>query len=224
MKIPINIIIADDHEVYRDGLKTLLESYSHIHVINEAANGQQVIQICDTVIPDIILMDIMMPVMDGIAATAYIHTYFPSVRVIALSMFNQDNMIIDMLEAGATGYLIKNANKQEIVEAIDSVNRNLPYYCKSTTIKLARLIGSSNFGSKALKKIVFTEKELTIIRMICEDKTNNEIGEMLFMSGRTVEEYRKKIKEKMDAKGTAGIVIYAIKNLLFDPRQAKPNF
>jgi DNA-binding NarL/FixJ family response regulator len=211
----IQLLIADDHEVYRDGLKHLVEKSPGLEVIGEAANGRELIAMCQQRLPDVILTDIMMPVMDGIEATAAITKQFATVRVIALSMFNQDNLIMDMLNAGAIGYLIKNAHKTEIIDAIHSVYRYNPYYCKSTSIKLARLIGGSQFGPKAKDKVFFSQKEKDIIRLICEEKTSKEIGDELHLSMRTVEEYRQRIKDKMDVKGTTGIVIYAIKNDLF---------
>jgi DNA-binding NarL/FixJ family response regulator len=211
----IQLLIADDHEVYRDGLKSLLAKSPDLNVIGEASNGKELIALCHTSPPDVILTDIMMPVMDGIEATQLITRYFPAVRVVALSMFNQDNLILDMLNAGAMGYLIKNAHKTEILDAISSVYRNTPYYCKSTSMKLARLIGSSHFGPKAKDKIHFSEKEIEIIHQICEEKTSKEIADDMHLSVRTVEEYRQRIKEKMEVKGTTGIVIYAIQNNLY---------
>jgi DNA-binding NarL/FixJ family response regulator len=215
----IQLLIADDHEVYRDGLKHLVEKSPGLEVIGEAANGRELIAMCQQKLPDVILTDIMMPVIDGIEAAAAITKEFPTVRVIALSMFNQDNLIMDMLNAGAIGYLIKNAHKTEIIDAIHSVYRYNPYYCKSTSMKLARLIGGSQFGPKAKEKIFFSQKEKDIIRLICEEKTSKEIGDDLHLSMRTVEEYRQRIKDKMDVKGTTGIVIYAIKNDLFKVEQ-----
>lgn len=215
MNLRIQLIIADDHEVYRDGLKTLLDKSPDLQVIGEASNGMELVSLCHLKVPDVILTDIMMPVMDGVEATSVITKNFPSIRVIALSMFNQDNLILDMLNAGAMGYLIKNAHKDEILEAIKSVYRNTPYYCKSTSIKLARLIGVSQFGSNAKNKVFFSQKERDIIRLICEEKTSKEIGDELHLSMRTVEEYRQRLKDKMEVKGTTGIVIYAIKNDLY---------
>ena len=211
----IQLAIADDHEVYRDGLKALLESSKEFEIVAEASTGIHLVSLCEENVPDVVLTDIMMPVMDGIKATLFLAEHLPSVRVIALSMFNQDHLILDMLNAGASGYLIKNAHKDEIIEAIHSVYKNKPYYCSSTSYKLARLIGNSQFGPKAKQKIFFSEKEMEIIKLICEEKTSKEIGDKLNMSARTAEEYRYRIREKMEVKGTAGIVLYAIKNDLF---------
>jgi DNA-binding NarL/FixJ family response regulator len=215
MEHRIQIVIADDHEVYRDGLRSLLHRSKELEVAGEASTGKQLLSLCEELNPDVVLTDIKMPVMDGIEATAYIAEHFPLIRVIALSMFNQDHLILDMLNAGASGYLIKNANKNEIIDAVHSVYKNKPYYCSSTSHKLAKLIGASQYGPKARPKVPFSEREATILKMICEEKTTKEIGDELNISARTVEEYRYKLREKMDVKGTAGMVIYAIRNDLF---------
>ncbi|MBO9573697.1 MAG: response regulator transcription factor [Chitinophagaceae bacterium] len=210
----LRLVIADDHEVYRDGLKSLLERTETLQVVGEAANGRELIEVCEQLKPDIVLTDIKMPVMDGIEAASYIFSHLPSIKIIALSMFNQDNLILDMINAGASGYLIKNAGKDEIIEAINSVNNNIPYYCRSTSMKLARLIGATGQSTKTMEKLFFSDKELDIIKLICEEKTSREIAEVIHVSPRTVDEYRERIREKMKVKGTAGIVIYALQNEL----------
>lgn len=214
MNYKIQLMIADDHEIYRDGLRTLLEQCGDYTVTAEASTGKQLITHCERNVPDVVMTDIMMPVMNGIEATKWLAENLPVVRVIALSMFNQDHLILDMLKAGASGYLIKNAHKSEITEAIQSVYKNKPYYCSSTSHKLARLIGSK-VGPKAQNNPTFSSREIEIIKMICEEKTTKEIGDRLNMSARTAEEHRKRIRDKMDVKGTAGMVIYAIRNDLF---------
>jgi DNA-binding NarL/FixJ family response regulator len=216
LSIPLRLVVADDHEIYLDGLKAMLKKQEDFEVVGEGSNGKELIEAVQQTHPDIVLTDIVMPIMDGIAATQYLSKHKPLVNIIALSMFDQDNLIIDMLEAGAKGYLLKNANKSEIIEAIKSVYRNIPYYCTSTSSKLARMIAQSKFNPyKKINAPYFSEKEMEIIRLICQEFTNNEIGQRLFLSGRTVEGYRVKILEKMNAKSTAGIVIYAIKNELY---------
>lgn len=213
---PIKIVIADDHEIYRDGLKIMLKKQTGFEIVGEAANGKDLVGLGLQLQPDVILTDIVMPIMDGIESTRVLHKSCPATNIIALSMFDQDTLIIEMLEAGAKGYLLKNADKAEIVEAIKSVHRNVPYYCRSTSHKLARMIGQSRFHPDAkIKTIVFSSKEKEIITLICEEFTNKEIGTKLFLGTRTVEGYRMKIMDKMGVKSTAGIVIYAIKNGLF---------
>jgi DNA-binding NarL/FixJ family response regulator len=157
-----------------------------------------------------------MPAMDGITAVKKIYVQYPTIGIIALSMFDEEHYITDMLEAGALGYLLKNADKTEIIDAIKTVYSNNPYYCKLTSAKLARMISRSKFNPYLNKaSAFFTEKEQQIIKLICMEKTNKEIGHDLYLSTRTVEGYRSRIQEKMMVKSTAGIVVYAIKNGIY---------
>ena len=218
MNPPINIILADDHEIFRDGFAAMFKKPSGITMVAEARNGLQLVSLVEKLQPDIVLTDILMPEMDDLEATRIISAKFPAIGIIALSMFNDDHLIIDMLEAGAKGYLLKNAHKKEIMEAIRTVARHEPYYCSQTSLKLARLIASSRFApGRPAEKQGFTEKENEIIRLICQQCSNKEISEKLHLSIRTIEGYREKILEKMDAKNTAGIVVYAIRHGIFKP-------
>lgn len=212
----IKVAIADDHEPYRIGLKTLIEKTPKINIVGDASNGRDLLRLVNDVCPDVVLVDIMMPVMDGIEATKHLAANAPSVNVIALSMFNDDHVIMDILNAGAKGYLIKNATKREIFEAIEAVYYNHSYYCRSTSMKLARLIANNVFNPNGrTEKDIFSPKELEIMQLICKEYTNKEIAEKLFLSSRTVEGYREKIMDKTNSKTTAGIVIYAIRNGIF---------
>jgi len=212
----IKIIIADDHEIFRDGLKLMLSKYPEIIILGEACNGKELIQLTLELQPDVVVTDIKMPVMDGIEAVKKLQEQFPHIGVIALSMFDEDDLIIDMLEAGAKGYLLKNSDKHEIIEAIKTVYQQNPYYCKSTSNKLVKMIARSTFNPYARKdKVEFSDREKQIIALICEENTNKEIGEKIFISTRTVEGHRQKIMEKMDVKNTVGLVIYAIRNKIY---------
>jgi DNA-binding NarL/FixJ family response regulator len=211
----IKLLIADDHEIFRDGFKLMLSKFTEITLVGEAENGRELIALTETTMPDVIITDIKMPIMDGIEATKKISSLFPNIGIIGLSMFDEDDLIIDMLEAGAKGFLLKNAGKLEIVEAIKTVYEEDPYYCKNTSQKLTRMIAESRFNPyKKREKIDFNEKELEIIQLICKEFTNKEIADKLFLSTRTVEGYRLKILEKMNAKNTVGFVVYAMKHNL----------
>ena len=151
--------------------------------------------------------------MDGIEATKKIIELNPDMGIIGLSMYDEDELIVDMLEAGAKGYLIKNAGKEQITEAIKTVYNQDPYYCKTTSHKLATMIAQSRFNPyKKNAKATFSDREKEIIELICQEHSNKEIGDKLFISVRTVEWHRLKILEKMNVKNTVGLVIYAIKN------------
>ena len=163
-----------------------------------------------------------MPLLDGIEATKLITHKFPSIGIIALSMFDEEDLIVDMLEAGAKGYLVKNCNKEEIVDAIQTVYNEHPYYCRLTNEKLRSLIARSKFNPYIKKnKIEFNSRELEIINLICKELTNKEIGGKLFISQRTVEGIRMKIQEKMNVQSTVGLVLYAIKNNLLTAEEKK---
>lgn len=212
----IRVLIADDHDIFRDGLSFLLMKESSVQLVGDAANGKQLLQLAEELKPDIILTDLKMPELDGIKAIKIIKQNFPDIKIIALSTFDSDAMVIDALEAGAMGYIVKNADRGEIVDAIRMVYTGSPYYCKTTSGRLVKLIARSEFNPyKSDTPKLFSDKEKQIIRMICEEKTSKEIGEALFMSARTVEGHRVKILEKMSVKTTAGVAIYAIKNGIY---------
>jgi two-component system response regulator NreC len=211
----IRLVIADDHEIFRDGLALMLSKQQDIELIGQAGNGKQLISLVNELQPDVVMTDVKMPVMDGIEATRSLIAENPDLHLIALSMFDEENLIVDMLEAGAKGYLLKNADKQEILDAIHSVYQGKPYYCHHTTSKLASLISKSKFNPyKKRDPLVFTEREKEIIRLICQQLTAQEIADKVFLSKRTVEGHRTRILEKMNVKNTAGVVIYALRHRL----------
>jgi len=213
----IKIVIADDHEIFRDGLALMLSRQPHLVLVAQAEDGNELINLVKEHQPKIVLTDIKMPRMDGIEATTYLTQNFPSVKIIALSMFDEENLIIEMLEAGAKGYLLKNADKREILEAIEQVSQDKVFYCQHTSAKLATMIVKSKFNPlKKSEKINFNDREIDIIKLICQQFTAQEIGDKLFLSKRTVEGYRTKILEKINAKNTAGVVIYALKHQMIN--------
>jgi len=212
----IRIVIADDHEIFREGLDVLFKKQNDMELVGEAVNGKQLIEITERLVPDIVLTDIRMPVIDGIEATRHITQKFPQVGVIALSMFDDENLIVDMLEAGAKGYLLKNAHKYEVIAAIKAVHNQESYFCNHTSMKLAKMIGRSRFNlSRDTMRSEFSEKEKEVIQLICEEYSNKEISLKLHLSIRTIEGYREKILEKMKVKNSAGIVVYAIKHGIY---------
>ncbi|RPD39380.1 response regulator transcription factor [Chitinophaga barathri] len=215
MKYDIRLVVADDHEIFLDGLALMLSRQEHITLVGQASDGRELVELVNAENPDVVMTDIKMPRMDGIAATRLLVQQNPEVRVIALSMFDEEDQIVEMLEAGAKGYLLKNADKQEILDAIASVYEDRVYYCKSTSAKLAGMIAKSKFNPYKQKEVItFTDREQEIIKLICQQFTAQQIGERIFLSKRTVEGYRTRILEKMNVRNTAGVVMYALKNNL----------
>lgn len=208
----IRIVIADDHEVYREGFKSMLKRQNEIVLVGEAENGKELLAILKSLHPNVVVTDIKMPEMDGVAVTKEIVEKFPGTPVIALTMFDDDDLIVDMLEAGAKGYLLKNAHKTEIIEAIRTVYDNKAYYCQHTTIKMAELIAQSKFNRDKKKKPQLTPKEIEVTKLICQGLSNKEMAQMLGLSVRTVEGHREKINSKIAIKSIAELVIYAIRS------------
>ena len=210
----IRVVIADDHDIYRDGLQLLLNS-NEIEVVAEASNGRQLLTEVRKYKPDVILTDLIMSGFSGIEAIKELKKENFE-RIIAISFFDSDTLIVEALEAGAIGYLHKNVQKEEIIEAIKDVNNFRPYYCKATDRKLARLIYKSQFNPYASKTMpLFSQQDIEIIRLICQEKSSEEIGRILNMSARTVEGHRAKIVQKMNVRTPVGVAIYAVKNNLF---------
>ncbi len=211
----IRVFIADDHDLYRDGLRMLLNKDGEIEVVGEASNGKELIDLAAKLNPDVIITDLIMPGIDGVAAIKTLFTKGMT-RIIALSTFDSERLIVNALEAGAKGYVIKNAQKGEIIAAVKMLYKYQPYYCSSTSGRLARRIGRSSFNPyDSENRHEFSEREKEIIRLVCQEKSSEEIAKLLFMSKRTVDGIRARILGKMNVKTTAGIAIYAIKNSIY---------
>ncbi len=212
----IKIMIADDHTIFRDGLMNMVRKEIAFDMIGDYENGKELITGISIREPDLVLMDINMPVLDGIEATKQINERYPNIGVIALTMYDNDDTILDILNAGARGYLLKNSDREEIIEAIFQVHDNQTYYCKNIFSKISLLIRQHKSQADGIKlKPVFTERELEIIALICREKSAKEIAELLHVSFRTIEGHKQNIQSKLDVKNTIGIVIYAIRNKLF---------
>lgn len=208
----IRLGIADDHKIFRNGLKATLEDNPDFDLIVEASNGKQLLAQLAASIPDVILMDIKMPEMDGIQTTAAVKQRYPNVKVLALSMFNEDKYIVDMMKAGASGYLLKNAEPEEIIEAISTVFHKDYYFNEHLSVTLIKqLAGNSQAGAAAMSLADFNEREIEVLRLVCQECSNQEIADKIFLSVRTVEGYRARLFEKTRSKNLVGLVIFAVK-------------
>lgn len=211
----ITLMIAEDHQMFREGVINNISKKKGIRFIGEAGNGEQLLELLEQKTPDIILMDIKMPEMDGMTATRIIMDKFPSVKVIALTMYDNDDSIIGMLEAGATGYLLKNANRSEMIDAIQDVYIGKRGYDKFINDKLIELISKRKFNpNKSQDLQELNAIEVQIITLLCKTYSAKEIANILKMSFRTVEGYKSRLLTKFDVRNTTGIVVYALKNRL----------
>lgn len=213
----IKIAIADDYKIFREGLKVSLAQDDGMQVIFEAENGEELISALETKKPDIIIMDLKMPLMDGMEATKIIRKKFNDIKVLVVSMYEDDKFIIHLMEIGANGYLLKNAEPEEIRKAIYAVCEN-GYYFNDLVNKalLKKLVLKNNIKPSFNENIDLSERELEVLKLICEEKTATEIAKQIFLSPRSVEGIRQRLIEKIGVRNTAGIVMFAVKNGLTD--------
>ena len=216
---PIKVLIADDHVLYRAGVKTALSTKNDIKVIAEADNGMHLLNMLKIIQPDVILLDIQMPVMDGIGALPEIKKNWPHIKVIMLTMMDDHSMITRLMELGANSYLSKTSDSEIIYEAIKTCYEQ-EYYFNTLTNK-ALLTNLKIRNTITPQKIVqmeanLNDKDILILKLMCEEKSTKEIADIVDLSPRTVEAIRDKLKVKTGAKSTAGLIMYAVKNNLLD--------
>ena len=216
---PIKVLIADDHVLYRAGVKTALSTKKDIKIIAEADNGMHLLNMLKMIQPDVILLDIQMPVMDGIGALPEIKKNWPNIKVIMLTMMDDHSMITKLMELGANSYLSKTSDSEIIYEAIRTCFEQ-EYYFNSLTNKalLTNLKQRNNITPQkfAQQEANLNEKEMLILKLMCEEKSTREIADLVDLSPRTVEAIRDKLKVKTGAKSTAGLIMYAVKNNILD--------
>ncbi len=221
---PIKVLITDDHVLYRAGVKTALSAKKDVKVIAEADNGMHLLNMLKMIQPDVILLDIQMPVMDGIGALPEIKKNWPHIKVIMLTMMDDHSMITKLMELGANSYLSKTSDSEVIYEAIKTCYEQEYFFNALTNKALLNNLKTKN--NMTPQKIVqaeanLTDKEMLILKLMCEEKSTKEIADIVELSPRTVEAIRDKLKVKTGAKSTAGLILYAVKNNILDEDAAR---
>lgn len=215
LKKSIKVAIADDHALFRAGVKTALSAKTDIELIAEADNGLELLKLLHNKEPDVILLDIQMPIMDGVTALPEIRKIYPSVKIIILSMHNEHSMISRLMEIGANSYLTKNTDSDTIYEAIKTCVEQDFYFNELTNKALLTGLRSRRADIEVHEDSLLSEKEVRALRFLCEEKSTKEIALLLNISPRTVEAIRDKLKLKTGSKTVAGLVTYAIKHGIF---------
>jgi DNA-binding NarL/FixJ family response regulator len=212
----INVIITDDHKLFRKGIIALLEDFDFIGETNEASNGAELLEMLAKMktLPDVILLDLRMPVMDGLEAHNNIKKLYPEIKVIILTMEDDEHYILHLISEGVNGYLLKNADPDEMEKAILKVVENGYYFSENISTLVVKGMVKKDM-SEVLPNLDLNERELQILELICKEFTAAEIAEELNLSVRTVEGYRQKLIDKTGVKNIAGLVIFAVKNNLF---------
>lgn len=216
---PIQVIIADDHVLYRAGVKTALSAKKDIKVIAEADNGMHLLNLIKSLPPDVILLDIQMPIMDGITALPEIKKICPHTKIIMLTMMDDHSMITKLMELGANSYLSKTSDSEIIYEAIKTCYEQEYYFNMLTNKALLTNLKQRNAAPPQHlmpQEVHLSDKETTILRLMCEEKSTKEIADMVDLSPRTVEAIRDKLKVKTGSKSTAGLIMYAVKNKIIE--------
>lgn len=210
----VKIALADDHKIVRDGIKTMLESQPEIEVVVEAANGNEILEKLNDVPVDLVVMDINMPEKDGIQATKEIKEQHPNVKVLALTMSNDDLHIRQMIQAGASGYIMKSAGRKDLKDAIETIMSGKHYFSDEATQSIMMDLVKGKGKSTTMDAVHITDRELEILELIVQEYTNQEIAEKLFISSRTVDAHRRNLLQKTGARNTAGLVKYAFQHNL----------
>jgi DNA-binding NarL/FixJ family response regulator len=213
----INVAIADDHKIFRKGVILSLRSYTNIKFILEAENGEELIKGIENEQPDIVLMDLKMPVKDGIETTKYLNKHFPSVRILILTMFEDERFVGHLMDSGANGYLLKSTEPAEIKQGIMDVMKT-GFYLNNfvNRVLIKKNYAKQKFNPNLSSQIVISEREKEVLTLVCMEFTAQEIAQKMEISARTVEAIKDRLMERFGVKNSVGLVFFAMKNSLID--------
>ncbi|MBN2699250.1 MAG: response regulator transcription factor [Bacteroidales bacterium] len=209
----ISVCLVDDHQLFREGLKLLLGNIPDVVEVYEASDGQAFLDSLEQKVPDIVFMDIEMPVMNGIETTAKALDRFPDLRIVALSMYGDEEYTMKMIHAGVMGFILKNSGIQEVVNAIDNVIAGKNYYSQEIVSGMVQKLTKKR---KVNAQGDLSERESEVLFYICKGYSNKEIADTLFISKRTVDKHRENLLLKTGSKNTAGLVMFAIQSGIID--------
>lgn len=214
MNDAIKIILVDDEILFRKGIAFLLQREANIEIVFEASNGEELIAYLNETseLPDIIIMDLKMPVLNGVEATKVIRKNFPDIKIIALTSYDSKSFVANMIQVGAVAYLIKNTTPKDLLYTINQVALKGFYYSENVLETIQETIISAKTPKSNLENGFLSPREIEILRFICQQKTTAEIAEELYLSPRTVEGHRNNLLLKTESRNIAGLVVYAIQN------------
>ena len=213
----VKVAIADDHQIFRKGVILSLRQFNSIKFVQEAENGQELINGLPESNPDVILMDLKMPVKDGIESTKYINKHFPSIRIIILTMYEDERFVGHLMDSGANGYLLKSTDPAEIKKAISDVMRT-GFYLNNfvNRILIKKNYSKQKFNPTLNSEVVISDREKEVLTLVCMEFTAQEIAQKMEISARTVEAIKDRLMERFGVKNSVGLVFFSLKNSLID--------
>jgi len=212
----IKVVIADDHTILRQGIKALLDNQAGIEVIGEAKDGREALTLIERLLPDVILMDIAMPGLNGLEATRRIKKKFPGIKVLVLTMYTNEEYVFQILQAGANGYLVKETAFQDLISAIKAVHRDEAFMSPSISKKVINRYTQRVREANATTGDMLTTREREILQLIAEGSSSKKIAEALFISPKTVETHRTHIMDKLNIHNRTDLIKYAIRTGIVD--------
>ncbi|MEO8721551.1 MAG: response regulator transcription factor [Ginsengibacter sp.] len=213
----INVAIADDHKIFRRGVILSLKAYHNIRFILEAENGEELIKGIELEQPDIVLMDLKMPIKDGIETTKFLNKHFPQIRILILTMFEDERFVGHLMDSGANGYLLKSTEPAEIKQGIMDV-MTTGFYLNNfvNRVLIKKNYAKQKFNPNLNNQIVVSEREKEVLSLVCMEYTAHEIAQKMEISARTVEAIKDRLMERFGVKNSVGLVFFAMKNSLID--------
>lgn len=213
----IKVAIADDHKIFRKGVILSLKPYHNIQFVLEAENGEELIQGVEKANPDIILMDLKMPVKDGIETTKYINRHFPAIKILILTMYEDERFVGHLMDSGANGYLLKSTDPEEIKQGIMDVMRT-GFYLNNfvNRVLIKKNYSKQKFNPNLNSEVVISDREKEVLSLVCLEYTAQEIAQKMDISARTVEAIKDRLMERFGVKNSVGLVFFAMKNSLID--------
>jgi DNA-binding NarL/FixJ family response regulator len=216
MKKKIKLALVDDQALFRKGMISLISEFGEMEIVIEAQNGKEFIDALKKEKPDVVLLDLEMPEMDGIEVTKYLHKKYPQIKIIILTMHDDEEFVLHLAENGAHGFLLKNSNVETVIDAIYAVIAGKYYFKEDISALLVKGLAKSAKAKPGFTDSVLTDREIEVVKLICKEFTNKEISEKMGISLRTVDGHRERILQRIGAHNTAGIVMYAVKHNLLD--------
>ncbi|HSQ44071.1 MAG TPA: response regulator transcription factor [Ginsengibacter sp.] len=213
----IKVAIADDHKIFRKGVILSLKPYHNIQFVLEAENGEELIQGVEKAKPDIILMDLKMPVKDGIETTKYLNKHFPAIKILILTMYEDERFVGHLMDSGANGYLLKSTDPEEIKQGIMDVMRT-GFYLNNfvNRVLIKKNYSKQKFNPNLNSEVVISDREKEVLSLVCLEYTAQEIAQKMDISARTVEAIKDRLMERFGVKNSVGLVFFAMKNSLID--------